>query len=59
MRAASSSQLGLRGENTEAINLTRKLISTDNVLAVVGPQFSAELSGCVSRVSYRLNPGHA
>jgi branched-chain amino acid transport system substrate-binding protein len=31
-----------RGENTEAINLTRKLISTDNVLAVVGPQFSAE-----------------
>jgi branched-chain amino acid transport system substrate-binding protein len=31
-----------RGENTEAINLTRKLISTDNVLAVVGPQVSAE-----------------
>jgi branched-chain amino acid transport system substrate-binding protein len=31
-----------RGENTEAINLTRKLIATDNVLAVVGPQFSAE-----------------
>ena len=31
-----------RGENTEAINLTRKLISTDNVLAIVGPEFSAE-----------------
>ena len=31
-----------RGDNTEAINLTRKLISTDNVLAVVGPQFSSE-----------------
>jgi branched-chain amino acid transport system substrate-binding protein len=31
-----------RGDNTEAINLTRKLISTDNVLAIVGPQFSSE-----------------
>jgi branched-chain amino acid transport system substrate-binding protein len=31
-----------RGENTEAINLTRKLIDTDQVVAIVGPQFSAE-----------------
>lgn len=31
-----------RGENTEAINLTRKLIDSDNVIAIVGPQFSAE-----------------
>jgi branched-chain amino acid transport system substrate-binding protein len=31
-----------RGDNTEAINLTRKLIHTDNVLMVVGPFFSAE-----------------
>ena len=31
-----------RGENTEAINLTRKLIHTDKVLAIVGPFFSAE-----------------
>jgi len=31
-----------RGENTEAINLTRKLIDSDNVVAIVGPQFSAE-----------------
>ncbi len=31
-----------RGENTEAINLTRKLIHTDRVLAIVGPFFSAE-----------------
>lgn len=31
-----------RGENTEAINLTRKLIHTDQVLAIVGPFFSAE-----------------
>ena len=38
-----------RGDNTEAINLTRKLISTDNVLAVVGPQFSSE-----SEVSFPL-----
>jgi len=30
-----------RGENPEAINLTRKLISS-NVVAIVGPQFSAE-----------------
>ncbi len=30
-----------RGENPEAINLTRKLISSD-VVAIVGPQFSAE-----------------
>ncbi len=31
-----------RGENTDAINLTRKLIDTDQVVAIVGPQFSAE-----------------
>src|SRR5262249_37058423 len=31
-----------RGDNTEAINLTKKLIHTDRVLAVVGPLFSAE-----------------
>ena len=30
-----------RGENPEAINLTRKLIGSD-VVAIVGPQFSAE-----------------
>jgi len=31
-----------RGENVEAINLTRKLIGMDNIVAIVGPQFSAE-----------------
>ncbi|HEY7242943.1 MAG TPA: ABC transporter substrate-binding protein [Xanthobacteraceae bacterium] len=31
-----------RGENTDAINLTRKLIDSDQVAAIVGPQFSAE-----------------
>jgi len=31
-----------RGENAEAINLTRKLIYNDKVLAVIGPFFSAE-----------------
>jgi len=31
-----------RGDNTEAINLTRKLIDSDQVDAIVGPQFSAE-----------------
>ena len=31
-----------RGENAEAINLTRKLIFNDKVLAIVGPFFSAE-----------------
>lgn len=31
-----------RGDNTEAINLTRKLIDSDQVLAIVGPQFSGE-----------------
>jgi branched-chain amino acid transport system substrate-binding protein len=31
-----------RGDNTEAINLTRKLIHTDKVLAILGPFFSAE-----------------
>jgi branched-chain amino acid transport system substrate-binding protein len=31
-----------RGENSEAISLTRKLIYNDKVLAVVGPFFSAE-----------------
>ena len=31
-----------RGENTDAINLTRKLIDSDEVVAIVGPQFSAE-----------------
>ncbi|MGH2392926.1 MAG: ABC transporter substrate-binding protein [Candidatus Limnocylindria bacterium] len=31
-----------RGENTEAINLTRKLIGSDRVVAVVGPLFSGE-----------------
>ena len=31
-----------RGENVEAINLARKMISSDDVVALVGPQFSAE-----------------
>jgi branched-chain amino acid transport system substrate-binding protein len=31
-----------RGENAEAISLTRKLIYNDKVLAIVGPFFSAE-----------------
>jgi len=31
-----------RGDNNEAISLTRKLIHTDKVLAIVGPFFSAE-----------------
>lgn len=31
-----------RGENSEAINLTRKLIFDDKVLAIIGPFFSAE-----------------
>ena len=31
-----------RGENTEAINLTRKLMDSDQVVAIIGPQFSAE-----------------
>src|SRR5258708_21402509 len=31
-----------RGENAEAINLTRKLIFNDKVLAIIGPFFSAE-----------------
>jgi branched-chain amino acid transport system substrate-binding protein len=31
-----------RGENTDAVNLSRKLIDSDRVLAIIGPQFSAE-----------------
>ena len=31
-----------RGENTDAINLSRKLIDSDQVEAIIGPQFSAE-----------------
>ncbi|WP_167772598.1 ABC transporter substrate-binding protein [Ramlibacter henchirensis] len=31
-----------RGENAEAISLTRKLIHNDKVLAIIGPFFSAE-----------------
>jgi branched-chain amino acid transport system substrate-binding protein len=31
-----------RGENTDAINLTRKLIGSDGVVAIVGPLFSGE-----------------
>ena len=31
-----------RGENTDAINLSRKLIDSDKVVAIIGPQFSAE-----------------
>jgi len=31
-----------RGENSEAINLTRRLIADDKVLAIIGPFFSAE-----------------
>lgn len=31
-----------RGENAEAISLTRKLIANDKVLAIIGPFFSAE-----------------
>jgi branched-chain amino acid transport system substrate-binding protein len=31
-----------RGENTDAINLSRKLMDSDKVLAIIGPQFSAE-----------------
>jgi branched-chain amino acid transport system substrate-binding protein len=31
-----------RGDNAEAISLTRKLIDADQVVAIIGPQFSAE-----------------
>lgn len=31
-----------RGENTEAINLTRKLVHNDKVLMIIGPFFSGE-----------------
>src|SRR5690606_26513065 len=31
-----------RGENAEAISLTRRLIHNDEVLAIIGPYFSAE-----------------
>src|SRR5690554_1323150 len=31
-----------RGENAEAISLTRRLIYNDEVLAIIGPFFSAE-----------------
>src|SRR5579864_2814331 len=31
-----------RGDNTDAINLTRKLIDSDHVDAIIGPQFSGE-----------------
>ena len=31
-----------RGENVESINLTRRLVHTDKVLAIIGPFFSAE-----------------
>jgi branched-chain amino acid transport system substrate-binding protein len=31
-----------RGDNTDAINLTRKLIDSDQVDAIIGPQFSGE-----------------
>jgi len=31
-----------RGDNTEAINLTRKLIESDQVDAIIGPEFSGE-----------------
>lgn len=31
-----------RGANTEAINLTRRLVASDDVVAIVGPQFSGE-----------------
>jgi branched-chain amino acid transport system substrate-binding protein len=31
-----------RGDNAEAINLTRKLIDSDQVVAIIGPEFSAE-----------------
>jgi branched-chain amino acid transport system substrate-binding protein len=31
-----------RGDNTESINLSRKLMDTDQVEAIIGPQFSAE-----------------
>jgi branched-chain amino acid transport system substrate-binding protein len=31
-----------RGDNAEAISLTRKLIDSDQVLAIIGPQFSGE-----------------
>src|SRR5262249_56525576 len=34
-----------RGENTDAINLTRKLIGSDRVVAIVGPLFSGESEG--------------
>jgi branched-chain amino acid transport system substrate-binding protein len=35
-------QYDTRGENAEAISLTRKLIHNDKVLAIIGPYFSAE-----------------
>jgi branched-chain amino acid transport system substrate-binding protein len=31
-----------RGQNTDAINLSRKLITSDDVVAIVGPEFSSE-----------------
>ena len=31
-----------RGDNAEAIDLTRKLINSDQVLAIIGSQFSGE-----------------
>jgi branched-chain amino acid transport system substrate-binding protein len=31
-----------RGDNADAITLTRKLIDSDHVVAIIGPQFSAE-----------------
>ena len=34
-----------RGENADAINLTRKLIGSDKVLAIVGPFFSGRMRG--------------
>ncbi len=50
-----------RGENAEAINLTRKLIFNDKVLAIVGPFFSAgvlrsDIPDCRFRARHRSSP---
>src|ERR1700743_2052109 len=37
-----------RGENSEAINLTRKLIANAKGLAIIRPFFSAECQGAVT-----------
>ena len=48
-----------RGENTDAINLSRKLIDSDQVVAIIGPQFSARSrSGVSARGAWRDADDH-